>query len=84
MNILIPLLLGLAVGRMLRGRRSIKEMRLDSLIGATVLVLVFLMGVEAGKVEVNAGWLAVSSIVLAVLTSAGSLLFGFLLWRWLR
>ncbi len=83
MNILIPLLLGLATGRVLRGHRSLREMGLDSLIGATVLLLVFLMGVEAGKVEVNAGWLALSSLLLAVLTSAGSLLFGFLLWRWL-
>ncbi|ASJ01032.1 hypothetical protein [Thermococcus gorgonarius] len=84
MNILIPLSLGLVLGYALRGKSSFRAIRRDVPLSATVLLLVFLMGVETGKVEIDAGWLTVSSAVFAVLTSAGSLLFGFLLWRWLK
>ncbi|MDV3104325.1 MULTISPECIES: hypothetical protein [Thermococcus] len=84
MNILIPLLIGFAVGRALLASESLRGMKLDSLLSATVLLLVFLMGIEAGKVEIAAGWLALSSILLAALTSAGSVLLGFLAWRWLK
>ncbi len=70
MNIFIPLLAGLLIGYLLRkkGRR----VKVDLPMSAALLFLIFFMGVEAGKVRINAFWLLVSSIVFAALTIAGS------------
>ncbi|NJE06251.1 hypothetical protein E3E36_08870 [Thermococcus sp. M36] len=70
MNIFIPLLAGVLIGYLLRKRG--KKLGLDLPMSAALLLLIFFMGVEAGKVKIDAGWLLVSSVVFAALTIAGS------------
>ncbi len=70
MNIFVPLLAGVLIGYSLRKRG--RRLNVDIPMSAALLLLIFFMGVEAGKVEINAGWLLVSSVVFAALTIAGS------------
>ena len=70
MNIFIPLLLGVLIGYVLKKRG--KKLNADLPMSAALLLLIFFMGVEAGKVEINARWLLLSSVVFAALTIAGS------------
>ena len=41
-------------------------------MSAALLLMIFFMGVEAGKVNIDGGWFRGSSSVFAVLTIAGS------------
>jgi len=77
MNIFIPLLLGLIIGYLLRMKN--REVNVDKPMSVALLLLIFFMGVEAGKVEISAGWLLLSSVVFAALTIVGSLGFAVLL-----
>jgi len=70
MNIFVPLLAGIVLGYVLRVRG--RKANLDPLMSSALLLMIFFMGVEVGKVRVDAGWLLGSSIVFAVLTIAGS------------
>ena len=70
MNIFIPLLAGVLIGYLLRIRG--RKASLDVPMSAALLLMIFFMGVEAGRVNIDAGWLLGSSIVFAVLTIAGS------------
>jgi len=76
MNIFIPLLLGVLIGRILRQKL---RMDLDRPLSATLLLLIFFMGVEAGKVEIDALSLLMVSVTFAALTILGSLAFSLLL-----
>ncbi|AHF79831.1 LysO family transporter [Thermococcus paralvinellae] len=81
MNIFIPLLAGVVCGYLFRRRININ---LDKPMSATLLLLIFFMGVEAGKVEINALNLFIASLTFAVLTILGSLFFAVLLGGRLR
>ncbi|USS40614.1 LysO family transporter [Thermococcus aggregans] len=70
MNIFIPLLLGIVVGYLLRNRIRAS---MDKPMSAALLFLIFFMGVEAGRVEIDALRLFASSIVFALFTILGSL-----------
>ncbi|ASJ11130.1 hypothetical protein A3L12_07370 [Thermococcus sp. P6] len=75
MNIFIPLLLGVLIGRIFRQKL---RMDLDKPLSATLLLLIFFMGVEAGKVEIDALSLLIVSVTFAALTILGSLAFSLL------
>jgi len=77
MNVFIPLIIGLFAGYLLQ--RKGRRISLELPMSIALLLLIFFMGVEAGKVEINAWWLLVSSVVFAALTIAGSLGFAVLL-----
>ncbi len=77
MNVFIPLTIGLFVGYLLQ--RKGRRVNLELPMSIALVLLIFFMGVEAGKVEINAPWLLVSSVVFAALTIAGSLGFAVLL-----
>ena len=81
MNIFIPLVIGAILGYLFKNKIKVD---LNRLMSATLLMLVFLMGVEAGKVEINAINLFVASLTFAVLTMLGSLFFAVLLGGRLR
>jgi len=70
MNIFIPLLVGLLIGYVLR--RNGRKVDVDLPMSAALLLLIFFMGVEAGKVEIDALWLLGSSVIFAALTIIGS------------
>ena len=70
MNIFIPLLLGVLIGYILKKRG--RKLNTDLPMSSALLLLIFFMGVEAGKVKINAQWLLLSSVVFAALTIAGS------------
>ncbi|AFL94662.1 hypothetical protein CL1_0453 [Thermococcus cleftensis] len=70
MNIFIPLIAGVLVGYVLR--RKERKVNVDAPMSAALLLLIFFMGVEAGKVKIDALWLLSSSTVFAALTIAGS------------
>ncbi|QDA30941.1 hypothetical protein FH039_04050 [Thermococcus indicus] len=70
MNIFIPLIAGVLIGYVLR--RKGRKVNVDAPMSAALLLLIFFMGVEAGKVKIDALWLISSSIVFAALTIAGS------------
>jgi uncharacterized membrane protein YbjE (DUF340 family) len=70
MNIFIPLIAGVLIGYVLR--RKERRMNVDAPMSIALLLLIFFMGVEAGKVKIDALWLLSSSIVFAALTIAGS------------
>ncbi|MBO8173718.1 MAG: LysO family transporter [Thermococcus sp.] len=76
MNIFIPLLAGIIFGYLFRRRININ---LDKPMSATLLLLIFFMGVEAGRVEINAVDIFISSLTFAVLTILGSLFFAVVL-----
>ncbi|AEH23720.1 LysO family transporter [Pyrococcus yayanosii] len=78
MNILAPLAVGILLGYLLRGRISLDT---EKLMGISIILLVFLMGVEAGNVEVNALNIAGMAAAFALATTAGSLLMAALLRR---
>ncbi|ASJ08746.1 hypothetical protein A3L11_05685 [Thermococcus siculi] len=80
MNIFIPLLAGVLVGYLLRKRG--KKLSTDLPMSAALLLLVFFMGVEAGKIKIDAGWLLVSSLVFAALTIIGSVGMALLMGGW--
>jgi len=71
MNIFIPLLVGILIGYILR--RKGRKVNADLPMSAALLLLIFFMGVEAGKVEIDALWLLVSSVIFAAMTILGSL-----------
>lgn len=81
MNIFIPLIAGIITGYILRGKL---KYNLDKPMSATLLFLIFFMGVEAGRVEIKAISLFVTSIIFAFFTILGSLLFSLLLGGKLR
>ncbi|WP_456367658.1 hypothetical protein [Thermococcus sp.] len=71
MNVFVPLIAGVLFGYALRrGKRP----NLEKPTSAVLLIMVFFLGVETGKVNVNGLWLLLASTVFAVLTIAGSLL----------
>ena len=70
MNIFIPLVLGVFVGYLLRGRIKFS---MDKPMSIALLFLIFFMGVEAGRVEIDALQLLISSLVFASFTILGSL-----------
>ncbi|ASA77095.1 LysO family transporter [Thermococcus sp. 5-4] len=70
MNIFIPLIAGVLIGYVLR--RKERKVNVDAPMSIALLLLIFFMGVEAGKVKIDALWLLSSSIVFAALTIAGS------------
>ena len=70
MNIFIPLLAGVLVGYTVR--RGGRRLDPDRPMALTLLLLIFLMGVDVGKININASWMLVSSVVFATLTMAGS------------
>jgi uncharacterized membrane protein YbjE (DUF340 family) len=76
MNIFIPLIAGILIGYIIR--RKGHRVNLDLPMSASLLLLIFFMGVEAGKVEIDALWLLVSSIVFAAFTIVGSVGVAFL------
>ncbi|NJE42555.1 hypothetical protein [Thermococcus sp. GR6] len=70
MNIFIPLLFGIFLGYVLR--KKSRKVNVDLPMSVALLLLIFFMGVEAGKVEIDAFWLLGSSVAFAALTIAGS------------
>lgn len=76
MNIFIPLVAGIIAGYTLRGKL---KYNLDKPMSATLLFLIFFMGVEAGRVEIEVMSLFVTSIIFAFFTILGSLFFSLLL-----
>ncbi len=81
MNIFIPLILGLLIGHLGRRHSPRVKKALDMLISISLLGLIFLMGVEAGKVEISASWLFGASIIFALATITGSLSLAIMLRR---
>ncbi|HIH73568.1 MAG: Uncharacterized protein XD43_1375 [Thermococcales archaeon 44_46] len=75
MNIFIPLILGIFVGYLLRDRIKFS---MDRPMSVALLLLIFFMGVEAGRVEIDAPKLLISSLVFASFTILGSLLIALL------
>ncbi|WP_048148679.1 hypothetical protein [Palaeococcus ferrophilus] len=76
MNIFIPLVLGLLIGRLFRDRL---KGSVDTPMSVTLLLLIFFMGVEAGKTDINALSVLLLSVLFALLTIAGSLGFAILI-----
>ncbi|WP_297070364.1 hypothetical protein [Thermococcus sp.] len=81
MNIFIPLILGALAGYLLR--RQGKRTNLNTPMNAVLLLLIFLMGINAGRVQISAIWLLLSSVVFAAFTIAGSVGMAILVGRWL-
>jgi len=71
MNIFVPLFAGVLLGYIFRKKG--RKFNLDIPMSAALVLLIFFMGVEAGKVEIDAGWLLASSVLFAAFTIAGSL-----------
>lgn len=76
MNIFIPLLLGLLTGRLFRDRL---KGSIDTPMSITLILLIFFMGVEAGKTDINALRVLLLSVLFALLTIAGSLGFALMI-----
>ncbi|RLF83126.1 hypothetical protein DRN44_02025 [Thermococci archaeon] len=70
MNIFIPLLAGILTGYLLKNKVKIS---IDKPMAVALLLLIFFMGIEAGRVEINAFKLLLYSIVFASFTILGSL-----------
>lgn len=70
MNIFIPLLAGVLTGYLLKNKVKIS---IDKPMAVALLLLIFFMGIEAGRVEINAFKLLLYSIVFASFTILGSL-----------
>ncbi|ACJ15717.1 hypothetical membrane protein, conserved [Thermococcus onnurineus NA1] len=70
MNIFIPLLFGILLGYVLKKKN--RKVNVGLPMSVALLLLIFFMGVEAGKVEIDALWLLGSSVVFATLTILGS------------
>ena len=70
MNIFIPLLAGVLTGYLLKNKVKIS---MDKPMAVALLLLIFFMGIEAGRVEINAFKLLLYSIVFASFTILGSL-----------
>jgi len=87
MNVLIPLIVGLGLGYLLQKARldnNKSRKGLELAISLSVLLLVFLMGTNFAETGIDVGSTTLVSAVLAILTSAGSLILAILLWRWER
>ncbi|NJF24381.1 hypothetical protein [Thermococcus sp. Bubb.Bath] len=87
MNVLIPLIVGLGLGYLLQKvhlTSNIGRKALEVVISLSVLLLIFLMGVNFAETGINVGNATLVSVVLAVLTSLGSLILAIILWRWER
>ncbi|AFK22662.1 hypothetical protein [Pyrococcus sp. ST04] len=78
MNFLVPLIFGILIGYILRDRGRLNT---EMLMSIAVIVLVFLMGIKAGNVKINAINALLISMVLAMFTIAGSLSLALVLWR---
>ncbi|AEC52202.1 hypothetical protein PNA2_1287 [Pyrococcus sp. NA2] len=78
MNIIIPLILGILIGYLLRGKVKVNT---ESLMSASVVLLVLLMGMKAGSVEIRAIEVLKSSLVITIMTIAGSLILAKITWR---
>lgn len=78
MNIIIPLTFGIVVGYLLRGKIRLNT---EILMSASIIILVFLMGMKIGNVKINTGRVAIYSILLATLTIVGSLVFAKITWE---
>ncbi len=77
MNILFFLSIGFLLGYILRKKKY--KVNLNILINVFLLLLIFFMGVEAGKIKINALWILGASILFALLTIAGSAIVAFLI-----
>lgn len=69
MNIFIPLVFGLVIGRIFRDKL---KGSVDTPMNITLLFLIFFMGVEAGRADIDALNIFIISILFALLTIAGS------------
>ncbi|KPU62683.1 membrane protein [Thermococcus sp. EP1] len=70
MNIFIPLIIGVLAGYLFRNR---VKFSMDKPMSIALLLLIFFMGVEAGRVEIDAFRLLIYSLVFASFTILGSL-----------
>ncbi|NJE25223.1 DUF340 domain-containing protein [Thermococcus sp. MV5] len=70
MNIFIPLVVGVLVGYLFRNKLRFS---MDKPMSVALLLLIFFMGVEAGRVEIDAFKLLIYSLVFASFTILGSL-----------
>lgn len=70
MNIFIPLIVGVLVGYLFKNKL---RFGMDKPMSIALLLLIFFMGVEAGRVEIDAFKLLVYSLVFASFTILGSL-----------
>ncbi|NPA47826.1 MAG: LysO family transporter [Thermococci archaeon] len=71
MNVMVFLIAGVAVGYCLRKRRRLS---LDGPISLALVLMIFLLGVKTGEVRISGAWLLGTSVLFAVITTAGSLL----------
>lgn len=81
LTIISVMLLGIAVGYMLR-EKPLK--RLDNVMLVMVWLLLFLLGLEAGGDERIVKWIAslgAEALAISVASVAGSSVFALLLWR---
>jgi len=77
MCILIFLIIGFIIGWLLRKKRY--KLNLTLSVNLLLFLLIFLMGVEVGKIKVNAFWILGTSILFAITTITGSLFISFLI-----
>jgi hypothetical protein len=85
MNVITPLIAGLGLGYLLQKAHltgGTVRKTLEVAISLSVLLLVFLMGVNFAETRIDVGNATLVSVVLAILTSTGSLILAILLWRW--
>ncbi|ASJ16636.1 hypothetical protein A3L04_05915 [Thermococcus chitonophagus] len=78
MNFLIPLILGIILGYLLRNKIKVNT---EVLMSASVVALVFLMGIKAGEVEVSATKAVLYSLTLMLFAVVGSIGVAKVLWR---
>ncbi|MFA4662299.1 hypothetical protein [Pyrococcus kukulkanii] len=81
MNFLIPLILGIFLGYLLRNKVKVNT---EVLMSASVIALVFLMGIKAGEVEVSATKAVLYSLTLMLFAVAGSIGAAKVLWRGIK
>ncbi|AMM53878.1 hypothetical protein [Pyrococcus kukulkanii] len=81
MNFLIPLILGIILGYLLRNKVKVNT---EVLMSASVIALVFLMGIKAGEVEVSATKAVLYSLTLMLFAVAGSIGAAKVLWRGIK
>ncbi|WP_297536263.1 hypothetical protein [Thermococcus sp.] len=72
MNIFIPLIAGIVAGYVMR--KAGRRFKIDLPVSASLLAMVFFLGVKTGEVHVSGLWLFGSSLLFAIFTIAGSLL----------
>ena len=81
MNFMIPLILGIFLGYLLRNKVKVNT---EVLMSASVIALVFLMGIKAGEVEVSATKAVLYSFTLMLFAVAGSIGAAKVLWRGIK